>query len=398
VAAQQAVGLNYGIRTTPDVAFNADPNSGVAVYDSLGYGGQTGWFQLGGTSAAAPAWAGLVAIANQGLATGSKGPLSGTQAQTDLYSLPSSDFHDIATGNNGYAATPGYDLVTGLGSPQANLVIAGVLKANGVSEGPVTAQATASTATTTATQTSSTRFDLTSSTSSGTGSVAGSSSNLGTSTVSVGPVATNLLAASSSQSTGTLAIQALSTPATTTLTQPAVVQAVAVTQISIGPSAVSTSTVGQSLLQSSTYSWRSIAIEDTQSLAPSDEAPKAPAPIDARPATPVQESTPARGDDAPLAPDPGRVTEPPVDPAQPMEDPALDPFDLALAQVSLSMDARRLEFPVATPTDLQPAAEERPVVSLSAVAGTAVLAAAGYRLVLGRSDRIRRRWSELRFP
>ena len=87
------------MRTTPDVSFNADPNSGVAVYDSVSYGGQSGWFQLGGTSAAAPAWAGLIAIADQGLATGGKGPLSGTQAQTQLYGLPSSDFHDITPGS-----------------------------------------------------------------------------------------------------------------------------------------------------------------------------------------------------------------------------------------------------------------------------------------------------------
>src|SRR5262249_7479850 len=50
-----AAGLNYGLRTNPDVSFNADPNSGVAVYDSVSYYGQSGWFQVGGTSAAAPA-------------------------------------------------------------------------------------------------------------------------------------------------------------------------------------------------------------------------------------------------------------------------------------------------------------------------------------------------------
>ena len=96
-AALAAAGLSYGVRTTPDVSFNADPSSGVAVYDSVGYGGQTGWFQLGGTSAAAPAWAGLIAIADQGLATGGKGPLSGTQALSQLYALPKSDYHDVTT-------------------------------------------------------------------------------------------------------------------------------------------------------------------------------------------------------------------------------------------------------------------------------------------------------------
>ena len=55
-----------GNRTTPDIAWNADPNTGVAVYDSVRYNGHSGWFQVGGTSAAAPAWAGLIAIADQG--------------------------------------------------------------------------------------------------------------------------------------------------------------------------------------------------------------------------------------------------------------------------------------------------------------------------------------------
>ncbi len=137
VAAQAAVGLNYGVRTTPDVSFNADPNTGVAVYDSTAYSGQSGWFQVGGTSAAAPAWAGLVAIADQGLAAAGKGTLSTTQLSTELYNLPSTDFHDITSGFNGYSATPGYDLVTGLGSPKANMVVSGILAANGVSTGVV---------------------------------------------------------------------------------------------------------------------------------------------------------------------------------------------------------------------------------------------------------------------
>jgi subtilase family serine protease len=140
-ATLQSVGLSDGMRTTPDVSFNADPSSGVSVYDSVGYEGQSGWFQLGGTSAAAPAWAGLIAIADQGLATGGQGPLSTTQALTDLYSLPSSDFHDITSGNNGYSATTGYDLVTGLGTPKANLVVAGLLAAQGVTGSGTTGSA-----------------------------------------------------------------------------------------------------------------------------------------------------------------------------------------------------------------------------------------------------------------
>jgi hypothetical protein len=80
-----------------------------------------GWFEVGGTSFASPSWAALLAIANQGRALATKAPL--TAAQATLYSLPSGDFHDITTGNNGYAAGPGYDLVTGIGSPIANTLV-----------------------------------------------------------------------------------------------------------------------------------------------------------------------------------------------------------------------------------------------------------------------------------
>ena len=127
-----SVGLNYGIRTTPDVSFNADPNTGYAVYDSVSYNGYAGWFDVGGTSAAAPAWAGLVAITDQGLAASGKSSLTTSQLLTDLYNLPSSSFNVITSGFNGYSATAGYDLVTGLGTPRANQIVSGILAAGGV--------------------------------------------------------------------------------------------------------------------------------------------------------------------------------------------------------------------------------------------------------------------------
>ena len=79
--------------------------------------------QIGGTSVSSPCFAGLVAVANQlrvsqGLGLGT---LDGSsQTLPTLYSIDAADFHDIVTGNNGYAAGLGYDLVTGLGSPIAN--------------------------------------------------------------------------------------------------------------------------------------------------------------------------------------------------------------------------------------------------------------------------------------
>src|SRR5207244_12419210 len=102
-------------RGVPDVSYNADPNSGVAVYDSTPYNGSTGWYQVGGTSAGAPQWAALIALANASRAQ------SLNQTAGVLYSLNnSSNFLDITSGSNGYLAAPGYDLVTGIGSPVAN--------------------------------------------------------------------------------------------------------------------------------------------------------------------------------------------------------------------------------------------------------------------------------------
>ena len=58
-----------GKRTSPDVAYNADPNTGFYVYDTVpDSNGDTGWFSYGGTSAGAPQWAALIALADQGRA------------------------------------------------------------------------------------------------------------------------------------------------------------------------------------------------------------------------------------------------------------------------------------------------------------------------------------------
>ncbi|HEY7328505.1 MAG TPA: fibronectin type III domain-containing protein [Gemmataceae bacterium] len=118
-------GSSTGTSTTrmnPDVAYDANPNTGFAVYDS---DGEPGWLEVGGTSDAAPQWAALVAIADQGRALNGKGTLTGsTQTLPMLYQMPSSNFHEITSGGNGTdSAGPGYNLVTGLGTPVANEVI-----------------------------------------------------------------------------------------------------------------------------------------------------------------------------------------------------------------------------------------------------------------------------------
>jgi subtilase family serine protease len=114
-------------RTNPDVAYSAA--NGFSVYCTTAFQGTTGWQDWGGTSDAAPQWAALIAIANQGRALYGKGSLWG--ANYPLYQVfPSSAFNDITTGNNGYAAGPGYDLVTGLGSPKALQVVDGLVSYN----------------------------------------------------------------------------------------------------------------------------------------------------------------------------------------------------------------------------------------------------------------------------
>jgi hypothetical protein len=118
-------------RGTPDVAYNADPNDGFYIYDSVPYQGSSGWLEAGGTSAGAPQWAALIAIADQARAAQAvpPGPLSSTGVLSALYTAGSSsstygtNFRDITKGSNGDSAVSGYDLVTGLGSPKANALL-----------------------------------------------------------------------------------------------------------------------------------------------------------------------------------------------------------------------------------------------------------------------------------
>jgi subtilase family serine protease len=140
-------------RAVPDVAYNGSSSSAYAVYDTTGYGG---WIGVYGTSAGAPQWAALVAIADQGRALQGQGTLDGqTQTIPTLYSLPSSDFHDITSGSNGaYAAGPGYDLVTGLGTPIANLVVQGLVTSSTSSGPAITTPASAGSTNVTGTSTS----------------------------------------------------------------------------------------------------------------------------------------------------------------------------------------------------------------------------------------------------
>jgi hypothetical protein len=119
-----------GTRAVPDVALDAGSIQPYDVFTSTLTGSTVspaavGWLGDAGTSASSPIWAGLIAIADQGRALQGGAPLTGaTQTLPALYSLPPADFHDIVNGNNGDAAGPGFDLVTGRGTPVANLLVA----------------------------------------------------------------------------------------------------------------------------------------------------------------------------------------------------------------------------------------------------------------------------------
>ncbi|HUD14999.1 MAG TPA: S53 family peptidase [Terracidiphilus sp.] len=102
-----------GGRGVPDVSGDADPNTGYTIRVD----GQT--TVIGGTSAVAPLWAGLIAVANQQL---------GTKVgfiQPAIYAAKNAAaFNDITEGNNGaFSAGPGWDACTGLGSPKASALI-----------------------------------------------------------------------------------------------------------------------------------------------------------------------------------------------------------------------------------------------------------------------------------
>jgi subtilase family serine protease len=131
--AYQTAVQRTGWRTTPDVSFDADPSTGVAVYDSYNNGITAPWSAVGGTSAGAPQWSALIAIANQARSRAGLASLDGpSQTLPLLYHLPTSAFHDITSGSN---AGIGYDFVTGRGSPVAFQVVAGLAQPFTVARG-----------------------------------------------------------------------------------------------------------------------------------------------------------------------------------------------------------------------------------------------------------------------
>jgi subtilase family serine protease len=115
-----------GHRCVPDISSDANPGTGVPVYDTYSY---HGWVQVGGTSVATPDWGTFFTLVNS--ARVANGGTTLSMADADLYNLYynatdyAADFHDITTGTNGSCgldctAATGYDLVTGIGTFQAN--------------------------------------------------------------------------------------------------------------------------------------------------------------------------------------------------------------------------------------------------------------------------------------
>ena len=120
-------------RALPDVSYNAAINGGVII----SFGGRFG--VIGGTSASAPQWAAIVALANQLRRQNHRGQLG--LVAPHLFALAGDrssyrqDFHDIIAGSTdlvlpqfgvsipGFAAGPGYDLATGLGTPDVARLI-----------------------------------------------------------------------------------------------------------------------------------------------------------------------------------------------------------------------------------------------------------------------------------
>jgi subtilase family serine protease len=137
-----------GTRGVPDIALQASATTGALVYTSLPPDGNsglicgsapcsTGWYDIGGTSLSCPQLAGLVAIADQ-INGGGLGLIN--PALYEVAANPAqyaSSYFDVTTGNNqldpdvpGYPATTGWDPVTGLGTPNAAVLLPALVAAS----------------------------------------------------------------------------------------------------------------------------------------------------------------------------------------------------------------------------------------------------------------------------
>src|SRR5271166_4544695 len=245
-------------------------------------------------------------------------------------------------------------------------------------------------------------LDVTLSSASGTGSSSGSSSTAGLSstglagsTTSSGTFGLQALfpndflvpPISGTTSSGTFGVQALVTQVSSTQTQPLAQQATVIT--TVNQSTAPSPSLGQSLPQQPQNSSPSLAIdESTEPNWLIDDATGVPSPTTAQKTAPAPDQKPAH--EAPALP------QAPA-PDESVDDPATSLFDEALARISLSMAARRLELPSGPTSEPEQATETLSDRSVSMLASAAALAVGGYRVLLGRSDRIKRHWMPGRF-
>ncbi len=115
-------------RVVPDVSMNADPDSGVAVFNTTpDEFNDTGWAAFGGTSLATQTWGSLVTLANQLRLAFNDNDYIGRDLNKLVYSIgrinPEDNYNDITVGANANPALPGFDLATGWGTPKAENLI-----------------------------------------------------------------------------------------------------------------------------------------------------------------------------------------------------------------------------------------------------------------------------------
>ncbi|GIH18273.1 S53 family peptidase [Rugosimonospora africana] len=110
---QAGAGTGCSRHAVGDVSAVADPATGVAVYDTTAYNGQSGWFRVGGTSVSSPIIASVIALAGNAASYTNSYPYSHTGS-----------LNDVTTGSNGTCSTSqwcnaraGWDGPTGLGTP-----------------------------------------------------------------------------------------------------------------------------------------------------------------------------------------------------------------------------------------------------------------------------------------
>ena len=140
-------------RSVTDVSFNADPSTGQYVAVISPGTSSAGWMSVGGTSLSTPQWAGVLAVSNALRAQASLTPVGAphTLLYTGISTVAgtyASDFADITQGSDGtcsscYAKT-GYDLPTGLGTPNVTALLSSLASKSTTSAAPFVGSATVS--------------------------------------------------------------------------------------------------------------------------------------------------------------------------------------------------------------------------------------------------------------